>query len=158
MDSKLFKSIEDTMDLYRRNIKPDNRNWNVLSIESGMSLGLDLIYRRFGVGNNYNIVDILSGAEVPGNDWDMIIISQSIQYIFDFTSLLEECHLLLKNGGFLIVDCPFIQEYDTESKYEDYWRISHKALQRLLNDIGFEYGNCGLVNGHLTSALARKRK
>jgi len=158
MDNELLKSIEETMELYHRKIKPDNRRWDVLSIVSEMSPGMDITYKQFGVGNNYNMFNPLIGEQIPDKKWDIIIMSQVIQYVYDFVGLLTRCHELLKDGGFLVIDCPFVQEYDKTSKHEDYWRISHKALQNLLNEIGFEYGNCGLINGHLTSALARKAK
>jgi SAM-dependent methyltransferase len=162
MTKKLEESITEVMEMYRRKIAPDNKGWKVLSIEYGPENDFDGKYRQFGVGNDYNAIDLLSGAVIPtaenGNGWDLIIISQVIQYVLDFKDLIKECYDLLNPGGFLIVDCPFIKEYDHKGKYEEYWRVSHKALQNVLNDIGFEHGNCGLINEHLTSALARKGK
>jgi len=151
-------ALKEAMELYHRKISPNNKKWKVLSIESGIKSTDDYIYRQFGVGNDFFAMSILSDSEVPKEKWDLIIMSQSLQYIFDFEGLIEECYGMLKPGGFFIVDCPLVAEYSGNNKYEDYWRISHKALQRILNDIGFEYGNCGLINGVLTSALARKGK
>ena len=62
-----------------------------------------------------------------------------------------------KTGGALIVDCPFMYPYHPEQPdFEDYWRISAPAMDKLLNLEGFDVVSCQLVAGILTSALARK--
>ena len=158
MDKTMEDSIKESVEMYHRKIKPSNKKWKVLSIESGLHVTDDFLYRHFGVGNDFYAINILSNTDIPKEKWDLIIVSQSLQYIFDFMDFIEGCFDILKPGGFFIVDCPFVSEYSGDSRYEDYWRISHKAMQKILNDIGFEYGNCGLVNGMLTTALVRKGK
>jgi SAM-dependent methyltransferase len=167
MPSKIRETVFKTMEIYNRKISPENKQWNVLEIGIDGDSKPGGNYKYFGIGNNYKTLDILERTgpdiiadicnnDLPSEEWDLIIMSQVIEHIFDFKKALEECHRLLVKGGFLIVDCPFVCDYHGQSGYDDYWRISHKALQNLLNDIGFEYGNCGLVDGILTSAIARK--
>ena len=165
--SKIRDAIFETMEYYRTKINPDNKQWKVLEIGIDGDPRPGGNYRLFGVGNDYKTLDILERTNpdivadicdsgLPSEEWDLIIFSQTLEHIFNFRKAIEECYRLLKKGGFLIVDCPFVCDYHGQSGYDDYWRISHKALQIILNDIGFEYGNCGLINGILTSAIARK--
>ena len=167
MPSEVRQSIFHVMEMYRRKISPDNRNWKVLEIGIDGDSKPGGNYRYFGVGNDYKTMDILKETnpdiiadicnnDMPSEEWDLIICSQVLEHIFDFRKALEECYRLLRSNGFLIVDCPFVYEYHGKEKYDDYWRISHKALQRILNEIGFEHGTCGLIDKCLTSAIARK--
>jgi SAM-dependent methyltransferase len=167
MASDVRKSIFEVMEMYHNRINPDNKHWKVLEIGIDGDSKPGGNYKYFGIGNDYKTLDIVAetnpdivadicDSKLPSEEWDLIICSQTLEHIFDFRKAIEECHRLLKKGGFLIIDCPFIYEYHGQPKYDDYWRISHKALQRILNEIGFEFGTCGLVNGHLTSAIARK--
>jgi len=166
--TEMRKTIIETMEHYRKKLYPDNKHWKVLEIGIDGDPRPGGNYRLFGVGNDYKTMDILERLQpdivadicnsgLPSNQWDLIIFSQTLEHVFDFKKALEECHRLLKKGGFLIVDCPFVYEYHGQSGYDDYWRISHKALQKVLNDIGFESGKCGLINSILTSAIARKK-
>ena len=165
--TEMRKTIIETMEHYRQKLYPDNKHWKVLEIGIDGDPRPGGNYRLFGVGNDYKTMDILERLQpdivadicnsgLPSNEWDLIIFSQTLEHVFDFKKALEECHRLLKKGGFLIVDCPFVYEYHGQSGYDDYWRISHKALQKVLNDIGFESGKCGLINDILTSAIAKK--
>lgn len=167
MASEIREKIFKTMERYRRKINPDNKQWKVLEIGIDGDAKPGGNYRLFGIGNDYKTMDILERVKpdivadicdsgLPDNEWDLIIFSQTLEHVFDFKKALKECHRLLKPGGFLIVDCPFMWKYHGQYDYDDYWRISHKALQILLNEIGFEYGNCELIDGILTSAIARK--
>lgn len=169
MASKVRESIFKVMEGYKSKIFPDNKNWNVLEIGIDGDARPGGNYHLFGIGNNYKTLDKLDrlhpdivadicNTGLPSEQWDLIIFSQTIEHIFDFKRSLEECYRLLKKGGFLIVDCPFVCDYHGQSDYDDYWRISHKALQRLLNDIGFERGTAGLVDGILTTAIAKKQQ
>lgn len=167
MTSEVRQSIFETMKMYRRKLNPDNRQWKVLEVGIDGDPRPGGNYKYFGVGNDYKTLDILEKTKpdivadicdsgLPSEKWDLIILSQTLEHIYDFRKAIEECHRLLKKGGFLIIDCPFVYEYHGQPGYDDYWRISHKALQRILNEIGFEYGNCRLINDILTSAIARK--
>jgi len=168
MPSKIRESIFEVMKHYRRKLHPDNKHWKVLEIGIDGDPKPGGNYKYFGIGNDYKTLDKLEStnpdivadicnSKLPSKQWDLIIFSQTLEHIYDFRKALEECHRLLKKGGFLIVDCPFVYEYHGKSGYDDYWRISHKALQILLSEIGFEHGNCGLINDILTSAIARKK-
>jgi len=157
------------MEHYRRLIKPDNRDWKVLEVGIDGDPQPGGNYKYFGIGNNYKTLDILKrvnpdivadicDTKLPKEEWDLIILSQTLEHIFDFKAAIKECYRLLKLGGFLIIDCPFIYPYHGAEGYDDYWRISHTAMKILLEEVGFEYGKTVSVNEILTSAMVRKPK
>lgn len=168
MPSEVRQATIKMMEHYQRLLKPENKGWKVLEIGIDGDVKPGGNYKYFGIGNDYKTLDKLERIKpdiiadicdtgLPKEKWDLIIFSHTLEHIYNFKKALRECHRLLKKGGFLIVDCPFVYEYHAQSEYDDYWRISHKALQKILTGIGFEYGNCKLVNGILTSAIARKK-
>ena len=97
-------------------------------------------------------------TKLPAKKWDLIILSQTLEHIFDFRAAIKECFRLLKSGGFLIIDCPFYYPYHGTSGYDDYWRISHTAMKKILDEVGFEFGKSALFSKILTSAMVRKPK
>ena len=169
MPSEVRLAVFAAMEHYRRKLSPDNKGWKVLEvgIDGDPSPGGN--YKYFGVGNDYKTLDKLEKLNpdfvadicdtgLPKNEWDLILLSQTLEHIFDFRAAIKECFRLLKPGAFLIIDCPWVFPYHGTSGYDDYWRISHTAMAKLLDEVGFEYGKATLFNDILMSALARKPK
>lgn len=69
--------------------------------------------------------------------FDVVILSNTLEHIYEKHRAIKGCHWLLKHGGTLIIDCPWMYPYHAEDGFEDYWRISASALKRLLCDAGF---------------------
>lgn len=170
MASEIREVIFKSMERYQKLLNPINKGWKVLEVGIDGDPLPGGNFQYFGVGNDYKTLDILPrlhpniladicDTKLPGDEWDLIILSQTLEHIFNWQDAVKESYRLLKKGGFLIVDCPFMCVYHgvqgTEG-YEDYWRISHKALQRVLNEIGFEFGNASIDEGVLTTAMVRK--
>jgi len=169
MASEVRKAIFKIMEHYKRLLRPDNRGWKVMEVGIDGDPMPGGNYKYFGIGNDYKTLDILErvkpdivadicNTKLPKEKWDLIILSQTLEHIFDFRSAIKECYRLLKPGGFFIVDCPFIYPYHGVDGYDDYWRISHTAMKRLLEEVGFEIGKTASVNDLLTSAMVRKPK
>jgi len=169
MPSEIRKTIFKMMKHYKRLLRPDNRQWKVLEIGIDGDPRPGGNYKYFGVGNDYKTLDKLErvnpdivadicDTKLPKEKWDLIIFSQTIEHIFDFRAAIKECHRLLKKGGFLIIDCPFFYPYHGTEGYDDYWRISHTAMKKLLEEVGFEFGKTVSVENILTSAMVRKVK
>ena len=169
MPSEIRKITLKIMEHYRRKLKPDNRNWKVLEVGIDGDSRPGGNYKYFGIGNEYRTLDNLEkvnpdfvadicDTKLPEDDWDLIIVSHTIEHIFDFRAAIKECYRLLKPGGFLIIDCPFVHAYHISKNYDDYWRISHTAMKKLLEEVGFKYGKAVSVNNVLTSAMVRKPK
>lgn len=169
MASEMRNTVVKAMEHYRRLLKPDNKQWKVLEVGIDGDPKPGGNYKLFGIGNDYKTLDILErvspdivadicDTKLPKEEWDLIILSQTLEHIFDFRSAIKECHRLLKKGGFLIIDCPFFYPYHGVDGYGDYWRISHTAMQKLVEEVGFKIGKSVSFNKILTSAMVRKSK
>jgi len=169
MASEMREIVWKAMEHYKRKLKPENRGWNVLEVGIDGDPKPGGNYKYFGVGNNYKTLDILErvnpdivadicDSKLSANKWDLIILSQTLEHIFDFRAAIKECFRLLKPGGFLIIDCPFYYPYHGVSGYDDYWRISPTAMKILLEEVKFNFGKTVLFSEILTSAMVRKAK
>jgi len=171
MASEMRKAIFGAMEHYKRILKPNNKGWKVLEVGIDGDPKPGGNYKYFGIGNDYKTLDIIErenpdivadicDTKLPKEEWNLIILSQTIEHIFDFKAAIKECYRLLKSGGFLIIDCPFFYPYHGvagKEGYGDYWRISHTAMKILVEEVGFEYGKVANFNEILTSAMVRKK-
>lgn len=169
MISELRKEVFERMEHYDRML--DLEDANVLDVgtagdpprPNGKPGGN---YQFFGEGNNYKTVDKCAEFEpdfvadicktvFPDDKWDLVILSQTLEHIYEKEKALEECYRIIKKKGYLIVDCPWMYPYHAEHDYDDYWRISKPALKKMCEDVGFkvidEYQSHNLV-----SLLVRK--
>ncbi len=82
-------------------------------------------------------VDLTRAEHVPGELFDCLIVTQTLQFIYDLDAAAATLHRLLKPGGVLLGTFPAISQicrFDME-RWGDYWRFTNAALQRLLGDI-----------------------
>lgn len=169
MTSEIRKAIWETMEKYRGILKPDNKKWKVMEVGIDGDPKPGGNHKYFGKGNDYQTLDNLERVQpdivadicktnLQGNSWDLIILSQTLEHIYNFKPAIPECFRLLKPNGHLIVDVPWLHSYHGLPAYDDYWRISHKALKKLLENAGFECREVHLWKDILSTALARKPK
>jgi SAM-dependent methyltransferase len=86
--------------------------------------------------------------------YDVVILSNTIEHVWDYKQAIKNCYKMLKQDGYLIVDCPWQYPYHAEDDFGDYWRFSHTALQRLLREAGFKTA-VSKQGIYCTSALAQ---
>ena len=97
----------------------------------------------------------ICACDLPGASYDLVILSQTLEHIWDVRLALSGCLRLLRPGGHLAVDVPWIYPYHPEPGVDDYWRISASALTRLLTEAGFTIVT-SQQGDHGTYALARR--
>lgn len=100
------------------------------------------------------IVGDISNPPIKSATYDLVLFCQTLEHVWDFKRAILECARILKPGGWLVLDVPFIYEYHESP--DDYWRISHTALTRLCNEAGL-MGKAQLLGGILTSILCQKK-
>jgi ubiquinone/menaquinone biosynthesis C-methylase UbiE len=54
------------------------------------------------------IGDLSNAPQIPDNTFDCFIMTQTLQYIFDFKKALRTCRRILKPGGTLLLTVPNI--------------------------------------------------
>jgi SAM-dependent methyltransferase len=167
MPSDLRQEVFKTMKIYRDILLPDNKGWKCLEVGIDGDERPSGNYKSFGLGNKWatmdnvaylkpDIVADLCDTGLDPEQFDLIIVSQTLEHIYDFTKAIIECERLLKKDGYLIIDCPFLYPFHGTQDYGDYWRISHQAMRKQLQSAGLQVVSCEIFSNLLTSALAKK--
>ncbi len=79
------------------------------------------------------IGDISNAPQIPDNNFDAIILTQTLHLIYNFKDALATCHRILKPRGVLLLTVPGITPID-HGEWKDiwYWSFTDKALKKLL--------------------------
>lgn len=165
--SEIREQVFKTMRIYRDILQPDNKGWKCLEVGIDGDERPSGNYKGFGLGNEWltmdnvahlkpDIVADLCDTGLESDQFDLIIVSQTLEHIYDFNKAIVECGRILKSGGHLIIDCPFVYPFHGTSDYGDYWRISHQAMRKQLHQAGLQVISCEIHGDILTSALATK--
>lgn len=161
--------IEETalqaMQYFSKTLSPQDKGWDILEINAG---GCKEFFNLFGKGNNYSCASLVNVGgleyyiqredlselpEIKDKQFDLVIHTLTLQSTWDYKKSIQECFRILKEGGFLLINCPWICE---NRGNDDYWRISHHALSRMLEESGFDHGRVAMWNDSLTSGIARR--
>lgn len=81
--------------------------------------------------------DLTRAEHLPGELFDCIIVTQTLQFVYDLHAAALTLHRLLKPGGVLLGTFPALSQicrFDME-RWGDYWRFTNAAIQRLFGDI-----------------------
>ncbi len=76
--------------------------------------------------------DLSNAPHIPDNQFDCIVLAQTLHLIYDFKGAIQTCHRLLKPGGTLLLTVPYITPVDHgEWKRIWYWAFTDKAMQKI---------------------------
>jgi glycosyltransferase involved in cell wall biosynthesis len=79
------------------------------------------------------IGDLSHAPHLPDNEFDCIVLTQTLHLIYDYQQALATCYRILKPGGTLLLTVPGITPIDHgEWKKTWYWSFTDSALHRLL--------------------------
>lgn len=75
------------------------------------------------------------GDELPGEAFDCVVCTQTLQYIWDFRGAARTLHRILKPGGSLLLTVPGITQI-SHAEYGDswYWSFTASAVRRLVGE------------------------
>ncbi|MGH2645705.1 MAG: methyltransferase domain-containing protein, partial [Chitinophagaceae bacterium] len=81
------------------------------------------------------IGDLSTADHIPSNQFECIVLTQTLHLIYDFRAAIGQCHRILKTGGTLLLTVPGITQIDY-GEWGDtwYWSFTGRAIQRLLLD------------------------
>jgi hypothetical protein len=79
--------------------------------------------------------DLSHADHIPAEQFDCIVLTQTLHLIFDFKSALKQCYRILKHGGTLLLTVPGITPID-HGQWKDtwYWSFTGKSIQKLLSE------------------------
>jgi SAM-dependent methyltransferase len=97
----------------------------------------DVLHVRPGSPNATIVADLTSAGNISTNTYDCIILTQTLQFIFDVRAALRTLHRILKPGGVLLATFPGlspISRYDME-QWGQFWAFTSVSAQRLFEEV-----------------------
>jgi ubiquinone/menaquinone biosynthesis C-methylase UbiE len=100
-------------------------------------------------GPQVDQVGDIHAMEIPDASFDCVLCTGTLEHVRDPWQAVREIHRILKPGGLVHIDVPFIQGYHADPT--DYWRFTLEGLRLLCRpfkeiDAGVHIGpSCGLV-------------
>jgi SAM-dependent methyltransferase len=130
----------------------------------------DVIHLQEGAPQATIIADLTTADQVASASFDCIILTQTLQFIYDMRAAISTLHRLLKPGGILLATFPGISQisrYDMD-RWGDHWRFTTLSAKRLFEeefrpaDVMVEaYGNVfaaiALLHGLAVEDVDRRR-
>jgi SAM-dependent methyltransferase len=100
------------------------------------------------------VADLCSADAVPSDEFDCIVLTQTLQFIFDVTAAIRHLHRMLRPGGVLLTTVPSIIRSDRVLGNQDYWRFTTTTCRRLFGEtFGDQYVDVGSF-GNVLAAVA----
>src|SRR2546430_13080946 len=106
---------------------------------------LDARIIRFDIDHGAGVTVIGDGHEMPfaSGVIDAIVLTGVLEHVLDPPTLVAEAYRVLRSGGRVYVEVPFLQGYHPHPG--DYQRYTKTGLQRLMRS--FREIDCGVCGG-----------
>jgi SAM-dependent methyltransferase len=79
--------------------------------------------------------DLASADAVPTGSFDCVILTQTLQYIYDLKAAVVHAHRILGTGGTVLCTVPVVSRIDRRELGSEYWRLTAAACSRLFGDV-----------------------
>jgi SAM-dependent methyltransferase len=115
----------------------------------GRRITPDIVTFDAVAGSNVDVVGDIHHLPIPDESFDCVFCTGTLEHVADPWQAMEEIHRVLKTGGIVHIDVPFIQGYHADPT--DYWRFTLEGLRLLARsfkelDAGVHIGpTCALV-------------
>jgi SAM-dependent methyltransferase len=80
------------------------------------------------------VADLAAGDEIPSDAFDCVILTQTLQLIFDVDSALATAHRILKPGGILLLTVPGLSK-TRDANWHFQWLFTSASLRRCLEAV-----------------------
>lgn len=85
------------------------------------------------------VADLNNAPHLPADRFDCFIMTQALQYIYDYGAAIRTAFRILKPGGVLLATFPGIAQVHfpppSEGDYEDFWRFTSLAAERVFSEV-----------------------
>lgn len=115
----------------------------------GRRITPDVVTVDFIPGPGVDIAGDIHALPIPDNTYDCVFCTGTLEHVRDPATAVRELYRILKPGGVIHIDVPFMQGYHPDPT--DYWRFTLDGLKLLCSafeeiDAGTYIGpTCGLV-------------
>ncbi len=107
----------------------------------------DVLHLRAGHPGATIIADLTAAEHVPSGAFDCVILTQTLQYIYDLRAALRTLHRILAPGGVLLATFPGLSR-TSDPQWSDtwHWNLTSRSARRLFGEV-FP-AETGRVQGH----------
>jgi len=102
------------------------------------------------------VADLTRSDDIPADAFDCVILTQTLQFIYDVKAAIRTLYRILKPGGVLLATVPGISQisrYDMD-RWGEYWRFTTLSVRRLFTEV-FPPENVKVnAHGNVTAAVA----
>ncbi len=83
------------------------------------------------------VANLIDAPHIPSNTFDCIVLTQTLQEIYDCAAVVRTVHRILKSSGVLLATVPGIQQIcrDDMDQWGDYWRFTTASARRLFEPV-----------------------
>jgi SAM-dependent methyltransferase len=82
------------------------------------------------------VTDLTTADGIADENFDCIILTQTLHLIYDVDAAVVNAHRILKSGGVLLVTVPTLSRVLRENdRTVDYWRFTSAACERLFGQV-----------------------
>jgi SAM-dependent methyltransferase len=102
------------------------------------------------------VADLTKADQMQPNVFDCIILTQTLQFIYNVPAAIQTLHRILKPGGVLLITVPGISQISREDMecWGQYWSFTTLSMQKLLEEV-FDSNNVRVTAyGNVLSAIA----
>lgn len=93
----------------------------------------DVLHAVEGNSSATIVADLAQADNIPSNTFDCIILTQTLQFVYDLPATVNHLHRILKPNGVLLATVPGISQisrYDMD-RWGEFWRFTTQSTQRL---------------------------
>ena len=110
------------------------------------------------------LIDLETAIALPSCEYDCLVLTQVLQFVFHLRPCLQELHRSLRPGGVLLATVPCVSRIDLSYGAEkDYWRFTAASCKLLFSEVfGADrvnvvpYGNCLVSTAFLAGVSAEE--
>jgi SAM-dependent methyltransferase len=86
--------------------------------------------------------DLAAAPQIPSDTFDCVIVTQTLQFVYDVRAALATLHRILQPGGVLLATVPGITKISPpeDEQYGEWWHFTARSAQRLAEE-AFGAGN-----------------
>ena len=100
------------------------------------------------------VADLAAADAIPAAAFDCVILTQTLQYVYDLEAAVAHVHRILRPGGTVLCTVPTVSRIDRHELDSEYWRVTAAACSRLFGD-AFQGGDVRVrARGNVLTAVA----
>jgi SAM-dependent methyltransferase len=81
------------------------------------------------------VADLAAADAIPSDGFDCVILTQTLQYIYDLEAAVGHVHRMLRPAGTVLCSVPTASRIDRLALDAEYWRLTAAACTRLFGDV-----------------------